>query len=218
MPSKRLHLAVVVSPLFEENAYIAYLEGRSDCLIFDPGLDAEAIIDKLDELHLEPAAILNTHGHADHIAGNGAIKRRWPAAPLVIGAKDASKLTSPIENLSRGYGIDLISPAADRLVKEGELYSGAGIDLEVYETPGHSVGHVVFIWKAGSPWVVFGGDVLFQGSIGRTDFPDGSFEQLADAIRNKLYILPDDTLVLPGHGPTTTIGFEKQYNPFVPAL
>ncbi len=218
MPSNRLHLAAVVSQLFEENAYIAYLDGRSDCLVFDPGLDAGAIIDRLEQLELEPAAILNTHGHADHIAGNGAIKEKWPAAPLVIGAGDASKLTSPIENLSRGYGIDLISPPADKLVNEGDVYSAAGLDLEVYETPGHSVGHVVFVWKAGSPWVVFGGDVLFQGSIGRTDFPDGSFEQLAAAIRDKLYTLPDDTLVLPGHGPTTTIGFEKLHNPFVPAL
>lgn len=218
MPSNRLHLAVVVSQLFEENAYIAYLDGRSDCLVFDPGLDAASIIDKLDELELEPAAILNTHGHADHIAGNGLLKRKWPAAPLVIGTHDASKLTSPIENLSRGYGIDMTSPPADKLVNEGDVYSAAGLDLEVYETPGHSAGHVVFVWKAGSPWVVFGGDVLFQGSIGRTDFPDGSFEQLAAGIRGKLYTLPDDTLVLPGHGPTTTIGFEKLHNPFVPAV
>lgn len=218
MPSNRLHLAVIVSELFQENAYIAHLEGRSDCLVFDPGLDSQAIIDKLTQLKLEPAAILNTHGHADHIAGNRAMKRTWPDAPLVIGANDASKLTNPIENLSRSHGMDLISPGADQLVSEGDLYKGAGLELEVLETPGHSIGHVVFVWKTGTPWVVFGGDVLFQGSIGRTDFPDGSFEQLAAAIRNKLYTLPDDTLVLPGHGPTTTIGFEKQHNPFVPAL
>lgn len=218
MPSNRLHLAVVVSELFQENAYIAHLEGRSDCIVFDPGLDAQAILDKLSDLNLIPAAILNTHGHADHIAGNRALKEAWPQVPLVIGTNDASKLTSPIKNLSRGYGVDLTSPPADQLVNEGDVYSAAGLDLEVYETPGHSVGHVVFVWKAGSPWVVFGGDVLFQGSIGRTDFPDGSFEQLATAIRTKLYTLPDDTLVLPGHGPTTTIGFEKLNNPFVPGL
>ena len=146
------------------------------------------------------------------------LKQAWPNAPLVIGAKDASKLTNPIENLSRSYGVDLISPAADQLVSEGDVFEGAGLELEVFETPGHSIGHVVFVWKTGTPWIVFGGDVLFQGSIGRTDFPDGSFEQLAAAIRNKLYTLPDDTLVLPGHGPTTTIGFEKQHNPFVPVF
>ncbi|MCA9144397.1 MAG: MBL fold metallo-hydrolase [Planctomycetales bacterium] len=214
--SSRLHLAVVVSQLFQENAYIAYLEGRKDCLVFDPGLDSDLIIEKLAELKVEPVAIVNTHGHADHIAGNAALKKAWPQAPIVIGTNDAKKLTSPIENLSRSYGVDLISPKADQLVNEGDVYSAAGIDLEVYDTPGHSVGHVVFVWKGGTPWVVFGGDVLFHGSIGRTDFPDGSFEQLASAIRSKLYTLPDDTLVLPGHGPTTTIGFEKQHNPFVP--
>lgn len=218
MPSNRLHLAVVVSSLFQENAYIAYFEGLSDCLVFDPGLDSDAIIEKLAELKVEPTAILNTHGHADHIAGNSALKKAWPNAQLVIGANDASKLTNPIENLSRSHGVDLISPVADHLVSEGDLYEGAGLELEVFETPGHSIGHVVFVWKAGTPWIVFGGDVLFQGSIGRTDFPDGSFDQLAASIRNKLYTLPDDTLVLPGHGPTTTIGFEKQHNPFVPAL
>jgi hydroxyacylglutathione hydrolase len=213
--NNRLHLAVVVSQLFQENAYIAYLEGRSDCLVFDPGLDSQAIIDKLAELKLEPAAILNTHGHADHIAGNAAMKQAWPDVPLVIGTTEASKLTSPVENLSRSHGIDIISPPADKLVNEGDVYEAAGIELEVRETPGHSIGHVVFVWKGNSPWVVFGGDVLFQGSIGRTDFPDGSFEQLATSIRGTLYTLPDDTIVLPGHGPTTTIGFEKQQNPFV---
>ncbi|MCA9121530.1 MAG: MBL fold metallo-hydrolase [Planctomycetaceae bacterium] len=216
MASKRLHLAVVVSQLFQENAYIAHLEGRSDCIVVDPGLDSRQIVQKLGEMGLEPAAILNTHGHADHIAGNAALKEAWPEAPLVIGTKDAVKLTNPIENLSRSYGIDLISPTADELVNEGDTFSAAGIELQVHETPGHSVGHVVFVWKGAAPWVVFGGDVLFQGSVGRTDFPDGSFDQLASSIRGKLYTLPDDTLVLPGHGPTTTIGSERNHNPFVP--
>lgn len=215
MATPRLNLAVVVSQLFQENAYIAYLEGRSDCIVFDPGLDSEAIIGKLDELGVEPTAILNTHGHADHIAGNATLKRKWPNAPLVIGTNDASKLTNPIENLSRSHGVDLISPEADQLVNDGDLFAAAGIELEVYETPGHSIGHVIFVWKGGPQAVVFGGDVLFQGSIGRTDFPAGSFEQLAESIRTKMYSLPDDTIVLPGHGPTTSIGFEKQNNPFV---
>ncbi|MBP63233.1 MAG: MBL fold metallo-hydrolase, partial [Planctomycetaceae bacterium] len=87
--------------------------------------------------------------------------------------------------------------------------------LEVLDTPGHSPGHIVFVWKGHSPWLIFGGDVLFQGSVGRTDFTDGNFEELKRSIHTKLFVLPDDTIVLPGHGPQTTIGQEKQSNPFV---
>ena len=213
----KLRIAVVVSQMFSQNAYIAHLEGRSDCLVVDPGFDVDQIIEYLTQERLNPVAILNTHGHADHIAGNEAMKRCWPDIPLVIGAGDAEKLTDPVKNLSRPFGIDVVSPAADLLVNEGDHYSAAGLDLEVFECPGHSVGHVVFLWRGDSPWIVFGGDVLFQGSIGRTDFPDGSFEMLANAIRSKLYILPDDTVVLSGHGDTTTIGDEKRNNPFVRA-
>ncbi len=98
---------------------------------------------------------------------------------------------------------------------EGQIYQAAGFELEVLEVPGHSSGHVVYVWKRGKPWIVFGGDVLFVGSIGRTDFPDGSFEDLASGIHGKLFTMPDDTVVLPGHGEPTTIGEEKQSNPFV---
>jgi glyoxylase-like metal-dependent hydrolase (beta-lactamase superfamily II) len=213
----QLQVGLVVSDLFAENAYIAFLKDHSECVIVDPGLNHQDIVDFVTDRRLTPAAILNTHGHADHIAGNEALKRCWPETPLVIGTGDAEKLTDPVKNLSRPFGYDVISPPADILLREGDCYSAAGLDLEVYECPGHSVGHIVFVWKGGSPWVVFGGDVLFQGSIGRTDFPDGSFEQLAAAIRSKLYTLPDDTIVLPGHGEATTIGTEKRTNPFVQA-
>lgn len=215
--TSKLQLDVVVSAFFQENAYIAHFDGRDDCLVFDPGFDHEAIVARIQELGLQPAAILNTHGHGDHIAGNAALKAVWPEIPLVIGANDASKLSNPAENLSRAHGADLVSPPADELISDGDVYRAAGFELEIYETPGHSIGHVVFVCKGASPWVVFGGDVLFQGSIGRTDFPDGSFEQLEASIRTKLYTLPDDTIVLPGHGPATTIGAEKQHNAFVRA-
>jgi glyoxylase-like metal-dependent hydrolase (beta-lactamase superfamily II) len=208
------HLATVVSLPFAENTYIAHREGRSDCLVVDPGLEPQKILDVLEARELEPAAILLTHGHADHIGGNAALKERWPDCPLVIGRGDAPKLTDARLNLSAGFGLELLSPPADVLVDEGETYCAAGFDLEVREIPGHSIGHVVFIWR-GQPAVVFGGDVLFSGSIGRTDFPDGSFEQLANGIHRKLFTLPDDTVVLPGHGPHTTIGREKRTNPFV---
>jgi glyoxylase-like metal-dependent hydrolase (beta-lactamase superfamily II) len=213
----RLKLKTVVSAPFEENTYIAWLDGRSDCLVIDPGLQPGKILAVLEAEQLTPAAILNTHGHSDHIAGNQSMKDRWPDCPLVIGRLDAPKLSDPQLNLSAPFGLELISPPADLLLDEGDHYSAAGFDLAVRHIPGHSIGHVVFIWSAGSPTFVFGGDVLFAGSVGRTDFPDGSFEQLAAGIREKLYGLPDDTVVLPGHGPTTTIGQEKHMNPFVPA-
>lgn len=215
MTESGLELEVVVSQMFEENCFIAALPSRDDCLVFDPGFDADKVIALIESKNWKPAAIINTHGHSDHIAGNAALKQRWPDCPLVIGAGDADKLTDPMGNLSGAYGFALTSPPADRLLKEGDTFSAAGFELEVYETPGHSVGHVVFVWKGQSPWLVFGGDVLFQGSVGRTDFPDGSMQQLARSIREKLYVLPDDTVVLPGHGPSTTIGREKQTNPFV---
>jgi len=211
----KILLDVVVSQMFGENAFIARFEGREDCLVLDPGFDADRIIQRIEELQLQPAAILNTHGHADHIAGNGALKRRWPDCPLVIGAEEASKLTDPDGNLSSSYGIGLISPPADRLVTDGDAYRAAGMALEVLATPGHSRGHVVYVCKEDSPWIVFGGDVLFQGSVGRADFPDSNPRVLVDSIRNKLYKLPDDTIVLPGHGDPTTIGNEKRFNPFV---
>jgi len=200
---------------FDENTYLAYLEGRKDCLVIDPGTEPDKIIAAIDQRQLTPAAILCTHGHADHIAGNEALKQRWPDCPLIIGEGDAFKLTDPVGNLSAGYGIDLISPAADQTVVEGEVLQLAGFQLQVFETPGHSTGHVVFVAHQLSPVQVFGGDVLFAGSVGRTDWPDCSFEVLKQSIHEKLFPLADDTIVLPGHGPLTTIGREKATNPFV---
>lgn len=210
-----LLLDLVVSHMFQENAFIARRPSRSDCLIIDPGFDADQIILFLEEKNVTPAAILNTHGHADHIAGNAALKRRWPQCPLCIGADDANKLTDPQANLSGPFGFGLTSPAADELLREGRGYSAAGFDLEILETPGHSAGHVVYLWKGQTPWVVFGGDLLFRGSVGRADFPDSDPRLLVRSIRTKLYSLPDDTVVYPGHGEETTIGEEKRYNPFV---
>jgi hydroxyacylglutathione hydrolase len=208
-------IGIVESRLFAENCYLAHLKGRSDCLVIDPGLDPQEIVAWIEARQLTPAAILNTHGHADHIAGNGHLKERWPAAPLMIGAGDAHKLTDPMANLSGTYGLPFTSPPADRLLRAGERLSLAGFELDVLDTPGHSHGHVVFVWKEPTPWLVFGGDVLFAGSIGRSDFPDGDYDALVASIREQLFTLPDDTRVLPGHGPVTTIGEERRHNPFV---
>jgi glyoxylase-like metal-dependent hydrolase (beta-lactamase superfamily II) len=202
---------------FDENSYIVQLAVRSDCIVFDPGLEPALILSYLDEHALVPAAILCTHGHSDHIAGNAALKRRWPECPLVIGTGDAPKLTDPQLNLSAAFGVSLVSPPADRTVDDGDRFEAAAIELDVLAAPGHSVGHVVFLCRQATPWRLFGGDVLFRGSIGRSDFPDGDFDALRRAIHDKLFTLPDDTIVYPGHGPETTIGREKRGNPFVGA-
>ncbi|MCE9546637.1 MAG: MBL fold metallo-hydrolase [Planctomycetia bacterium] len=210
-----LHIAVVVSKPFDQNTYIAHLPGSRSCLVVDPGFEPKPVIEHLTLHKLLPAALLVTHGHSDHIAGLTEMKARWPDCPLIIGRHDAEKLTDPWKNLSGQFGHPLVSPAADRLVDQGEVLDLAGIQLEVREIPGHSLGHVVFVWHQGRPPIVFGGDVLFAGGIGRTDFPDGSFEDLATGIHEQLFTLPHETVVLPGHGPQTTIGEELRRNPFV---
>src|SRR5438132_9272046 len=199
----------IESAPFAENTYIARRRGRSDSIVFDPGFEPGLILDYLSKHQLTVAAILDTHGHVDHIAGNEAMKRAFPDAPLVIGAGDAAMLTDPWLNLSAPFGLSITSPPADRTVREGETYEVAGLKLEMMEIPGHSPGHVVFVFHDDPP-IVFGGDVLFAGSIGRTDFPGGSLEQLLAGIRAKLWPLPDNTIVYSGHGPATTIGEERR--------
>lgn len=206
-----MNLRCVVSMPFEENSYIVWLDGRKDALVIDPGLEPDLILAELRKEGLTVAAILNTHGHADHIAGNATMKQAFPAAPLVIGEHEAGMLTDATANLSAVFGTPLVSPPADRTVADGEEIEYAGIKLEVRHIPGHSPGHVVFV-AAG---VVLGGDILFSGSIGRFDFPGGSQLKLLRGIREKLLTLPDETTVYPGHGPATTIGEERRSNPYL---
>jgi hydroxyacylglutathione hydrolase len=210
-----IELTAIVSSEFQENCYVARLRGRNDCLVVDPGLEPDRIVEYLASAELTPAAILNTHGHIDHVAGNGELKRRWPECPLVIGAGDAEKLVNPRSNLSAIYGLPLASPPADATVNDGDVYSAAGFDLEVLAIAGHSAGHVVYLWKAHQPYIAFVGDVIFAGSVGRADFPDGDFDALVRGIRAKLFPLPDETVLYTGHGPLTTVGVERRDNPFV---
>lgn len=209
-----LQVRTIVSMPFAENTYLAWLPGRREAVVIDPGLEPDLIFDALDAEQLTVAAILNTHGHADHIAGNAAMKQRYPAAPLVIGRNEAHLLTDADANLSASYGMPIVSPKADRELSEGEVLEVAGMTLEVREIPGHSPGHIVYLQR-GEPIQVFGGDVLFHGSIGRYDFPGGNGRLLLDGIRTKLFDLPDDTVVYPGHGAATTIGEERRTNPFL---
>ena len=215
MPALNIH--TLVSMPFEENTYVVWLPPRRDALVVDPGLEPDLILDFLREQDLTPAAILNTHGHADHIAGNAALKAAFPEAPLIIGANEVALLADANANLSAPFGFAITSPPADRTVKEGDVVEAAGIRLEVLDIPGHSPGHVVFVYRD-RPCLVLGGDVLFRGSIGRYDFPGSNGPLLMEGIRNKLFVLPPDTVVYPGHGPVTTVENEKQSNPFVGGL
>jgi hydroxyacylglutathione hydrolase len=213
MPKLQIH--TVVSMPFDENTYVVWADGADSALVFDPGTEPGAILEFLESRGLAPAAIVLTHGHADHIAGNAALKMVHPTIPILIGSGDVPLLADPRLNLSAHFGFDLVSPPADREVREGDVLDLAGIRLEVFEIPGHSPGHVVYLVRGEQPPVVFGGDVLFRGGVGRTDFPGGSFDELRSGIERNLWTLPDDTVVYPGHGPTTTTGYEKRTNPFV---
>jgi glyoxylase-like metal-dependent hydrolase (beta-lactamase superfamily II) len=216
-PASDLRVACIESAPFAENTYVVFRPGAPACVVIDPGFEPDRVVEAIRADGLAPEAILLTHGHSDHIAGNAALRREWPRIPILIGAGDASKLADPAGNLSGAFGIALTSPPADRLLADRERLDLAGFEFDVHEIPGHSSGHVVYVLTVGTPPVVFAGDVLFHESIGRTDFPDGDFAALARGIRDRLYTLPDDTVVFAGHGPPTTIGHEKRHNPFVPA-
>lgn len=209
-----LQIHTIVSKPFAENTYIVWLPPSTEALVIDPGLQPDLILDFLRDRGLTARAILNTHGHSDHIAGNADLKSAFPEAPLLIGHGDEVMLQDAVANLSAPFGMSIISPPADRLLREGDVFEEAGIRLEVLEIPGHSPGHIVLLYR-GEPCLVFGGDVLFRGGVGRTDFPGGSTEQLFTGIREKLFTLPGDTVVYPGHGPATKVDHEIRTNPFL---
>lgn len=210
-----VQILTIESEPFAENSYLVWKDGSTGAFVIDPGFQPELIREALDEQGLTLAAILLTHGHCDHIAGNAGLREAYPGAPIIIGRRDADMLGDAMRNMGALFGFDVTSPPADRVVSEGESLAVAGIEMDVFEVPGHSPGHVVYVLKDERPRLVLGGDVLFRGSVGRTDFPGGSFEALRANIQRVLWPLPDDTVVYPGHGPVTTTGHEKRTNPFL---
>lgn len=195
---------------FDENTYV--VGDASGCVVIDPGAPAKEILPLIAGRPV--AAILLTHTHLDHILGVDEL-RDATGAPVVAPAGEAKGLEDPRINLSMHYGAEVRRRAPDRLARAGDRIRAGGIELEARDTPGHSPGHLAWKSVGVSPAFVISGDALFSGSIGRTDFPGCSAEVLIASIRRELLSLADDTAVYPGHGPKTTVGTERKYNPFL---
>jgi len=194
-------------------AYLVGDEETGEALVIDPAADTSRIASLAKENHLHIKYIVNTHGHVDHIAGNRDMKE-LTGAEIVIHEADAELLVSTPALYLRMFGAKA-SPPADITVKEGDTITLGKLSLQVLATPGHSPGSMCLLGDG----LVFTGDTLFVGAIGRTDLPGGSWTVMARSLREKLAVLPDATKVLPGHNygpaPTSTIGYEKKHNPYL---
>lgn len=210
-----ISIITVETPSFGQNAYIAHRVDQTTCFLVDTGFDPDMVIAEVERRQLEPAAILITHGHIDHIAGISEILRKWSNCDIWIGDKEKDKLSDPMKNLSGAFGMPVSIDGPIRSLADGEEIEPAEIPIRVLHIPGHSRGHVAFQVLCSDRQAVFVGDIIFSGSIGRTDFPDGNMQQLLTGIREKILSLPEDTLLFPGHGPSTTVGEERQDNPFL---
>ncbi len=204
---------LTVGPL-QANCYVL-ADDDGKAAIIDPGGDPDEISSVIRRENLTPVILINTHGHVDHIAANRALKDRYEV-PLAIHQEDAASLTDPALNLS-DLGLGRIdSPPCDRELRDGDEVIVGRLKLEVLATPGHSPGSIcLLLSRPDEPDILFTGDTLFAGGVGRTDFPGGSMNQLMESIRNRLLSLPEDTIILPGHGPHSSIGEERNSNPFI---
>ena len=215
----RLEVETFVEATFGENAYVLSTigaDGKAVGWVIDPSFEpqAEQLLQYVAERDIRLTRVLLTHGHVDHIAGLDAVHRAWPEAEVLIGRPDEPMLTDANRNLSGPFGM----PVSLATAATGDLAPGATLDLgplnwQVLDTAGHSPGgRSVYCAEAG---VVFTGDALFAGSIGRTDFPGSSHFTLIRHIREHLLTLPPETVVYSGHGPATTIANERKFNPYV---
>ena len=192
------------------NCHIVYCDETKAAFVVDPGGDPDLIIKKIAALAVKPAAILITHGHLDHIGANDAIAQKY-SIPVYIHQADAAMLTSAKKNLSAMLGAGFVCRAADKLLDDNDELTLGRHKFRVIHTPGHTPGGVCFF----ADQVLLSGDTLFKQSVGRTDFPGGSAKILSDSIKNKLFCLPEETVVYPGHEGKTSIGYEKKHNPFI---
>lgn len=202
---------VVVGP-FMVNCYLYWDTDSGDGVIIDPGAEPEKIIKEVDASGFSPRAILLTHGHADHIAGVGSVKEHFEI-PLYIGDGEQELLRNPSANVSAFFDNPVVAPEPDALVTDEQIVKFGSLSLRVLLTPGHTAAGVCYLGELTGD--LFCGDTLFAGSIGRTDLPGGSLQQLIASIQSKILSLPDAVVCYPGHGPETTVGAERITNPFL---
>lgn len=210
-----LELEAFVFNPFQENTFVLVNQITNEAIIFDPGCSDASERAELDNFLAgkKPVAILNTHAHLDHVLGVNHLVHKYKI-PFYLHVLDEPLLRA-LPATCRQYGLGDVPPIDHyEPLSLGKLVM-AGIEMEVIHCPGHAPGHVVFYLPQQK--MIIGGDVLFKESIGRTDFPYCSFQDLEQSIKTKLYTLPEDVVILPGHGPETTIGHEKRYNSFVRA-
>ncbi|MHC4960283.1 MAG: MBL fold metallo-hydrolase [Planctomycetota bacterium] len=200
----------LVTGPFQENTYIVASDGGTECVIIDPGDEADRIADRIEALQLTPVLILNTHGHLDHIGAVPDLKERYDI-PFAIHPGDTFLITDVAQQAAM-FGLSgYRDPEVDRDLVAGETVEAAGLSFEIIFTPGHSPGHVTLKTDG----VVFSGDCLFMGSIGRSDLPGGDPAVLRKTLQDIFMAFPDETTVYSGHGPSTTIGAERATNPFL---
>ncbi len=199
--------------LLGTNCYFLINESTNEILIIDPGAEGERLARKIEAKGYIPVAILLTHGHSDHTDGIEALREKYSNLKVYALDKEVEVLSDPRFNMSESIGLGEKRYPVDCTFTDGEVVTLADLEFKVIATPGHTPGSCCYYFEKNN--ILVSGDTLFHDSIGRTDFPGGSMEELISSIKNKLYVLPDKTRVLPGHMGTTEIGHEKAYNMFV---
>jgi glyoxylase-like metal-dependent hydrolase (beta-lactamase superfamily II) len=195
----------------ETNCYIVVNETSKECFVIDPGDDEEVLIAAIEEEKAVPKAILLTHGHFDHIYAVEPLAKKYEI-PVYASEKEAQLLGEPEMNCSALYGRE-VAVVPENYIEDGDIFEIAGIKIKGLHTPGHTKGSMCFY--IGSENTLFSGDTLFKGGVGRTDLPTGNTHLLLESLRDKIIVLPPETIIYPGHGPQTELDYEKRNNSYM---